>query len=167
MAKGEGKGCLCLRGQGARAGPRGVWRQLLPSPLTTRPYFFPLEKGKCVDKVWKNHIFHPSPSASKLSDNGCKSRGWGASGGTGRVLRQVPCPSSGTPPGWASPPFSPMQAPSRLWIAGIDLGRGWQGSELALAGIAGMSDYVCLCLCNVWYFPALCPQDAGRLFLQS
>lgn len=34
-----------------------------------------LEEGKCIGQVWKNHIFHPTPPASKLWGNGCTSRG--------------------------------------------------------------------------------------------
>lgn len=113
---------------------RGMKRQRAPLPQGTRgpgwpmqcgtaapaqpsnhqAIFLSLEEGKCVDKVWKNHIFHPTPPASELWGNGCTSRGQGAPGGTGWLLRQVPCPSPGTPPGWASPPFSPIQASSRL-----------------------------------------------------
>lgn len=94
-----------VRGPGQ---PRWCVMAALAQPSNHQAIFLSLEEGKCVDKVWKKHIFHLTPPASKRWGNGCTSRGWGAPGGAGWVLGQVPCRSPGTPqagPPLPAPPF--------------------------------------------------------------
>lgn len=146
----EAKGTFAPGGERPRPAPavwdstRHVW--LLPGPLTTRLYFLPYSN---VDRAWKKHFFFFS---FFLLISGVTATQLGA--GTG-VCEQAasPSPHTHTRLGLSLPSPPPHRAPGRLWTARADLGCGSQGSELALAGIARMSDYVCLCLCNVWNFP--------------
>lgn len=54
----HGKGCLCL-GTGGPGWPGWCVAAAPAQPSNHQAIFLSLEEGKCVDKVWKNHIFHP------------------------------------------------------------------------------------------------------------
>lgn len=110
-------------------------------PSNYQAIFLSLEAGKYVDKVWKNHIFHPPPL---LLNRRVMVAQAGAKGPLGAVL------GAGTAP-MSFPRHTPrLGLPSLLSLSGTQpplnsWGRSWPW----LAGIAGTSSYVCLCLCSV------------------
>lgn len=146
----RGKGHLRARWREAPARSGGVGQHTACSasawPSNHKAVFPPLQQ--CWQSLEKTLFFF----SFFLLISGVTATQLGA--GTG-VCEQAasPSPHTHTRLGLSLPSPPPHRAPGRLWTARADLGCGSQGSELALAGIARMSDYVCLCLCNVWNFP--------------